>query len=155
MAKRKLLGHDNRVSSLAWHEESSILASAGYDGTVRLWTVKPDKPPMLDFTFVFRTSEDTFGNDLQGKLIGHLCWSPKGDYLAASLDSVVNIWPMKKSDQSEGYDWLIEEQKEFITTMCWPKTKNEEVIDRENLLIGKIDGNGFGGVYTRFVRLNL
>ena len=63
-----------------------------------------------------------------------------GNYLAAALDNIINIWPIKKSEQSEGYDWFIEYQKEFITVICWPRFKNEEQTDKEYLLIGKIDG---------------
>ncbi|XP_050295909.1 probable E3 ubiquitin-protein ligase HERC1 isoform X2 [Anthonomus grandis grandis] len=136
-----LEGHDNRVSTLAWDENSCTLASAGYDGTVRLWNMEPDKPPSLDSTLVFRLNVNTFGNDLQGKLIGHLRWSSTGDYLAASLDNVVNIWPIKRQiDHAQGYEWFIEPQQEFITVICWPNKKNEETVNTEHLLVGKIDG---------------
>ncbi|KAL1506224.1 hypothetical protein ABEB36_005622 [Hypothenemus hampei] len=135
-----LEGHDNRAYTLAWQETTSILASAGYDGTVRLWIMDPGKPPVLDSTLVFRTNGETFGNDLQGKLIGHLCWSPMGDYLAAALDNVVNIWKVKQSEQSEVYECFIEQQNEFITVMCWSKIKNEKNTDRDYLLLGRIDG---------------
>ncbi|CAG9773088.1 unnamed protein product [Ceutorhynchus assimilis] len=129
-------GHDNRVSTLAWHEATNTLASAGYDGTVRLWQIEPQTPPILYSTLVFYTSLDTFGNELQGKLIGHLCWSPMGDYLAAALDGVINIWPIRKTNDV----WFIEHQKEFITVLCWPKNKHLESENKEHLLVGKIDG---------------
>lgn len=122
--------------------------------------MKVEKQPILDSTLVFHTSVATFGNELQGKLIGvqgfltkyifntlltfslgHLHWSPMGDFLAAALDKVINIWPIKKSDETEGFDWFIEHQKEFITVMCWPRKKNEESMDKEYLLVGTIDGN--------------
>ncbi|XP_030752542.1 probable E3 ubiquitin-protein ligase HERC1 [Sitophilus oryzae] len=133
-------GHDNRVSTLAWNKKTRILASAGYDGTVRLWSFVNGKIPILDSTLVFHTSINTFGNDLQGKLIGHLEWSPMGDYLAAALDSVINIWCIRKTEQSQEFDWFVEHQKEFITVMCWPKNKNENATDKDYLLVGKIDG---------------
>lgn len=65
-----LEAHDNRVSSLAWHEQSGLLASSGYDGTVRLWMVEPNKQPVLDSTLVFHISTDVFGSELQDRLIG-------------------------------------------------------------------------------------
>ncbi|KAJ8965419.1 hypothetical protein NQ314_004172 [Rhamnusium bicolor] len=135
-------GHDNRVSTLAWHETSQLLASAGYDGTVRLWTVEPMKQPVLDSTLVFHTSIDVFGSELQGKLIGHLKWSPTGEYIAAALDNFINIWPLNKSEQSDGYsDWFIEDQKEFITVITWPKYKSDSSCDKDYMLVGKIDGS--------------
>ncbi|XP_060527187.1 probable E3 ubiquitin-protein ligase HERC1 [Cylas formicarius] len=124
-------GHDNRVATLAWCESNGTLASAGYDGTVRLWTVEPGKQAIFDSTLVLHASADTFGNDLQGKLVGHLKWSPGGDYIAAALDSVVNVWPTKRSERS----WFIEQMGEFVTDICWPRQGSED-----HLLIGKIDG---------------
>ncbi|XP_074033510.1 probable E3 ubiquitin-protein ligase HERC1 isoform X2 [Leptinotarsa decemlineata] len=135
-------GHDNRVSTLAWHEKSQVLASAGYDGTVRLWAIKPKKQPILESTLVFHTSVDVFGSELQGRLIGHLQWSPNGEFLAAALDNFVNVWPLKKTEDSNCYsDWFIEDQKEFITSMTWAKNKAEANQDKDYLLIGRIDGS--------------
>ncbi|XP_044259648.1 probable E3 ubiquitin-protein ligase HERC1 isoform X3 [Tribolium madens] len=131
-------GHDNRVSTLTYHEKNNKLASAGYDGTVRLWVFESRTQLSLDATFVFHISSDIFGNELQGKLIGHLKWSPRGEYLAAAMDNVINIWPII----NEGYqNWFIEDQKEFITTLTWPKFKLNEEKDRDFLLVGKIDGS--------------
>ncbi|XP_019763936.2 probable E3 ubiquitin-protein ligase HERC1 isoform X1 [Dendroctonus ponderosae] len=135
-----LEGHENRVCTLAWHSDSNTLASAGYDGTVRLWSISSGKEPVLNSTLVFRTSADSFGSDIHEKLIGHLCWSATGNYIAGALDSVINIWLIKKSKQFDGCDWFIEHQKEFITSMCWPKAKPENESDNEYLLLGKIDG---------------
>ncbi|KAG5885881.1 hypothetical protein JTB14_019144 [Gonioctena quinquepunctata] len=135
-------GHDNRVSTLSWHEKSQLLASSGYDGTIRLWTIESKKQPVLDSTLVFHTSNDVFGSELQGRLIGHLTWSANGEFLAAALDNFINIFPLKKSEDSHCYnDWFIEDQKEFITSMTWPKNKSEVSEDKEYLLIGKIDGS--------------
>ncbi|XP_076258464.1 putative E3 ubiquitin-protein ligase HERC1 isoform X2 [Rhynchophorus ferrugineus] len=136
-------GHDYRISSLAWNKNKGILASAGYDGTVRLWSSEPRKVPILDYTLVFHTSMDTFGPDLQGKLISHLQWSPNGDYLAAALDTVINIWPIAKVSSGlflEQMNWFIEHQKEFITVMCWPRNKSKNFAEKDHLLVGKIDG---------------
>ncbi|KAJ8960520.1 hypothetical protein NQ318_013805 [Aromia moschata] len=135
-------GHDNRVSTLAWHEKKQLLASAGYDGTVRLWSVEPKTVPVLDSTLVFHTSIDVFGSELQGRLVGHLRWSPGGDLIAAALDNFVNIWPLKRSEQSGEYsNWFIEDQKEFVTAMAWPRNKGDAAADRDYLLVGKIDGS--------------
>ncbi|CAG9853588.1 unnamed protein product [Phyllotreta striolata] len=137
-----LEGHDNRVAVLAWHERSGLLASSGYDGTVRLWTVQSKKQPILDSTLVFHVSTDVFGSELQDRLIGHLKWSPMGNFIAAALDNVINIWPLKKCENVNCYnDWIIEDQKEFITTMTWPKNKDETTCVKDYLIVGKIDGS--------------
>lgn len=135
-------GHDNRVSTLAWHEKCGLLASAGYDGTIKLWSMEPLKQLMFKSTLVFHTSADFFGNDLQGRHIGHLKWSATGEYIAAALDNFINIWNLKTTERYDGYNnWFIDDQKEFITAMTWPKNDNEAKNNEEYLLIGKIDGS--------------
>lgn len=135
-------GHDNRVSTLTWCEKSGFLASAGYDGTVRLWSIEPSKQPVLESTLVFHTSAEFFGNDLQGRLIGHLKWSPTGEYIAAALDNFINIWHFKQTEQFNSYnDRFIDDEKEFITTITWPKNCNEFKHSEDYLLIGKINGS--------------
>ncbi|XP_050515460.1 probable E3 ubiquitin-protein ligase HERC1 isoform X1 [Diabrotica virgifera virgifera] len=134
--------HENRVSCLAWHEQGQLLASCGYDGTVRLWTVEPKKTPVLDSTLVFHMSTDVFGNELLGHLIGHLEWSPTGLYIAAALNNIINIWPLKKSENTNSYsDWFIDDQKDFILQMKWPKNKGKHIQDKDYLLVGKLHGS--------------
>lgn len=135
-------GHDNRVSKLAWHEDNQFLASCGFDGTIRLWLVERSKPPLLDSTLIFHMSTDVFGCELQGRHIGHLMWSPTGEYIAAALDNVINVWPFVRSDQTNLYnDWFIEDQVQFITSMVWPKHKNVISPSNDYLLVGKVDGS--------------
>lgn len=133
-------GHDNRVVTLAYHEKINSLASAGYDGTVRLWMFETKTHLSLDLTLVFHISDDIFGNELNGRLIGHLKWSPTGKYLAAAMDNVINIWPITSSELTKK-DWFIEDQKNFITTLTWPKIKSNESNEQDFLLVGKIDGS--------------
>lgn len=124
--------HDHRVSTLAWSEDHNLLASSGYDGTVRLWGVKPQTKPILDAIFVFHTSRDVFGNDLQGRLIGHVKWSATGRYIAAALDNYVNVWPVGKNELHElSDDWYIDDQVEFITAMAWPRRRGEKATGEE------------------------
>lgn len=137
-----LEGHDNKVSKLAFHEKSQRLASCGYDGTVKIWSVERNKPFILYSTLVFHISIDIFGNELYGRQISQLHWSPSGEYIAAALENYINVWPLTKSENISCYNsWFIEDQTEIITAMVWPKYKNQYDNNKDYLLIGKIDGS--------------
>lgn len=83
-----------------------------------------------------------FGSELQGRLIGHLKWSPTGEYIAAALDNIINIWPLKKTDGTNCFgNWFIEDIQEFITALSWPKYAKELDACKNYLLVGKIDGS--------------
>jgi hypothetical protein len=41
---------------------------------------------------MFRKSEDVYGDELQGEEIQPLMWSSSGQYIAAAIDSTLNIW---------------------------------------------------------------
>ncbi|KAF5301595.1 hypothetical protein FQR65_LT08900 [Abscondita terminalis] len=135
-----LEGHENRVSALAWNANKHLLASSGFDGTVRIWS--DGKPNLfLERTLVFHESMDVYGVELQGKLIGNIKWSPTGDYIAASMENIVNIWPLNSSTDEDNYgDWFIDDQQEVITCITWPIRKNKESNKKNYLLVGRIDG---------------
>ncbi|KAL3277276.1 hypothetical protein HHI36_012626 [Cryptolaemus montrouzieri] len=135
-------GHDNRVASINWNESSRMLASSGHDGTVRLWSFDSTNQLTLDSILVFHASGEVFGNDLQGKPIGNLKWSPTGNFVAASMENIINIWCLNEGENTHGYkEWIIDDQREFITAMTFPKFKNSSEKDRDYLLVGKIDGS--------------
>lgn len=126
------------MAVLAWNETTKTLASAGYDGTVRIWVANTADQLSLERTLIFHKSREVYGCELQGKLIGHLKWSPKADYIAAAMENVVNVWCVKGVDAYGG--WFIEDMNECITSMVWPKCKGEEEDGRDYLIVGKIDG---------------
>lgn len=140
-----LEAHENPVASLAIHNKMQLLGTAGYDGTVRLWLVEPKKQPTLDSTLVFHISLNVFGSELKNRLIQHLKFSPNGEYIAACMDNFLNIWPLKKTVEC---DWFIDDQKEFVTVIQWPRNCSDSCEgvptdgSRKNyLLVGKIDGS--------------
>jgi hypothetical protein len=76
---RNRMTHDGPVSSVSWSPDGKTLASASWDGTVRLWEAATGKE--------------------QATLQGHtwdvtsVSWSPDGKTLAsASLDNTVKLW---------------------------------------------------------------
>jgi len=81
-------GHTNWIFGLAFHPDGTRIASAGADGTVRLW--------------------ETAGGREILTLRGHhdrvhgVAFSPNGAHLAsASADGVVRIWATELGDELE------------------------------------------------------
>lgn len=137
-----LEGHDNRVATLVWHEKCKMLASAGYDGTVRIWTFDTQQLLALDRTLVFQISMDEYGSELQGKRIGLVKWSPTARYLAAAMENVINIWSVgTNGESSDTYScWFIQDELELVTCITWPKFKYADSNSKDYLIVGKIDG---------------
>ncbi|XP_031334464.1 probable E3 ubiquitin-protein ligase HERC1 isoform X1 [Photinus pyralis] len=135
-----LEGHENRIIALAWCSSKHLLASSAFDGTVRLWKCA-NSSTYLERTLVFHESLDAYGAELQGKLIGHIKWSPKGDYIAAAMENIVNIWPVNSFPEEEYCDeWFIEKQSECVTCLSWPTCKKQDSTNRNYLLVGHLDG---------------
>jgi WD40 repeat protein len=71
-----------------------IFFFSGFDGTVRIWSPGSCSPGQIQLqaTYMFRKSEDVYGDELQGEEIQPLMWSSSGQYIAAAIDSTLNIW---------------------------------------------------------------
>ncbi|XP_054287973.1 probable E3 ubiquitin-protein ligase HERC1 [Macrosteles quadrilineatus] len=131
-----LEAHENRVTSTAWHPDRGLLASCGYDSTVRVWCPAGGT---LEQTPVFRKSEHVYGRQLNGELISHLGWSPSGRFVSAAMENTINIWHLPEGARV-GEDFLIDSQPEWITALCWPQIS---IVghSQECLLVGRINGS--------------
>jgi dipeptidyl aminopeptidase/acylaminoacyl peptidase len=77
--QRSLVGHTEQVTCVAWSPDSSRLASASLDRSVRIWGVDPSDTP----TTLKGHSESVLS----------VAWSPDGGRLAsASSDKTIRLW---------------------------------------------------------------
>jgi WD40 repeat protein len=82
LARQPLQGHTGIVMSLTFHPAGAILASGGYDGTVRLWNT---------------TTGQAIGSPLAGHsgTVTSVAFGPDGSTLASgSEDTSVAIWDL-------------------------------------------------------------
>ncbi|XP_021933596.1 probable E3 ubiquitin-protein ligase HERC1 isoform X3 [Zootermopsis nevadensis] len=137
----ELEGHDNRVSFTAWHEDRAMLATCGYDGTVRIWCSANANSALLAHTLVFHKSENVYGRELSGELVSQLGWSSSGKFVSAAMDSIVNVWylPDGPDVAVTGEDCHIDTQLAWVTSMAWPQVTSQD--EPEHLLVGTINGS--------------
>ena len=77
--RRTFTAHSNRVSSMRFNPDGSILATTGsWDGAVRLWDVATG------------TLRDTFDGEFS--TVYNISFSPDGSILAAGLNDGVRLW---------------------------------------------------------------
>ena len=134
--------HESRIITVAWDDVNSLLATSGCDGTVRIWSLDSPNQPFWKHTLVFHLSENVFGCELQDKVIEHLKWAPTGNFIAAALENVINIWPYPFNYAcNDNRNWFVDNQHEFITAMAWPKHKRLDAFHKDFLLVGKINGS--------------
>jgi len=81
-----LTGHTNRVTDLVFNSVNGVLASASWDGTVKLWD-----PNLSKELFTFRVAD---------KAINKLAFSNDGRQLAAAVsNNVVVVWNVESRTQ--------------------------------------------------------
>ncbi|XP_041374032.1 probable E3 ubiquitin-protein ligase HERC1 isoform X2 [Gigantopelta aegis] len=136
----KLEAHQNRVSQCVWSAKKSLLASGGYDGTVRLWSLLSNRThQFLQQTFVFNSGEDVSHDDLNNNLLGLICFNSAGRLLAGAINNLVNIWIIG------GSNGHLDVQPQWVTALSWPEHKGlfegRLGIMTDTLLVGRLDGS--------------
>ncbi|RUS81199.1 hypothetical protein EGW08_011064, partial [Elysia chlorotica] len=134
----KLEGHQNRLNGCWWSTRKGFLASSGYDGTVRVWSLPNRTHQFLQQTCIFNRGQEASVEELDGHPISLVCWSSTGKLLAGALDNLVNIWMI-----GGGRGHLIE-QPQWVTALVWPASKGmfegRLGLVGDCLLVGRLDG---------------
>lgn len=101
---RTFSSHTGGVSDVAFSADSTLLASASDDTTVRVWEVDPalplaHRPQHPDETPDNTAKVEHAARVLQGHLTAVFCvaWSPRGDLVASGgVDETVRVWDVQK-----------------------------------------------------------
>lgn len=100
---KKLKGHKNNVTSIAWNpQNSNILASGSQDKTIKIWNLTKGK---VQRTLTGHTS-----------WITNIEWSPRGDQLlSASYDTTIRLWDGNTGKLIETFTG----HKNWVTSISW------------------------------------
>lgn len=111
---RSFNSHTSGISHVSFSADSTLLASASDDKTVRIWEIDPTLS-LSHRALGVLGSEETRGDDdggakeemairvLRGHLSAVFCvgWSPRGDLIASGgMDETVRVWDVQKGQPS-------------------------------------------------------
>ena len=103
-APKKLIGHPS-INNLCWSSDSSLLASSGVDGSVRIWDIEQEREK---FRF-----NDHVGEPLR------IAWSADDQWLAsAGRDGTIRVWDTNRGKSAAVFS------THGVTAMCasWDRT---------------------------------
>ncbi|HEY5959126.1 MAG TPA: hypothetical protein VIV60_21360, partial [Polyangiaceae bacterium] len=96
---------ETNFSALAWSSDGRLLASAGFDGSVRIWNIAGDNSKSHEFN-VARDDEGKSGDkrrSRRGRLVSDLVFLPQSTLLATMLsDNKLRIWDSEKGSAPVG-----------------------------------------------------
>lgn len=117
--EKKMKGHTWQVSSVSFHPSSSVLASASWDRTVRIWDAK-------DFREI-----SVFDRNVHTAPITCLAWHPNGNILATgSADNTTCLWDVGSATRvktlREHFGWVLgcnfAPDRTMLATASWDRT---------------------------------
>ncbi|XP_048738015.2 probable E3 ubiquitin-protein ligase HERC1 isoform X3 [Ostrea edulis] len=134
----KLEAHQNRLAHCVWSSKKNLLATSGYDGTLRVWSLPNRTHQFLQQTCIFNRGDEDC-EELNGNLLSCICWSSTGKYLAGAMDNIVNVWT------TSGGKGHMDIQPHFVSVLSWPEHKGMMGgclgLTTDMLLIGRLDGS--------------
>lgn len=105
---RSFTSHTSGISSIAFSADSTLLASASDDKTVRIWELDPTLSLSHRALGVLGSQETTAQEEMAIRVLkGHLSavfcvgWSPRGDLVASGgMDETVRVWDVQKGKRT-------------------------------------------------------
>uniref|UniRef100_A0A0L8HTX3 HECT-type E3 ubiquitin transferase n=1 Tax=Octopus bimaculoides TaxID=37653 RepID=A0A0L8HTX3_OCTBM len=135
----KLEGHQDRLDSSVWSEKKNLLATSGFDSTLRVWHLPNRSHQYLEHTCVFQKEEGSCESYVQECAPENICWNCTGSLVAASMNNIMNVWEMS------GQKGYVDVNPNLITAMTWPQSKGVADGIHKNsvdtLLIGRVNGS--------------
>ena len=106
----QLLGHNARISDLAFSADDEYLATASYDGSVQIWIVGQDE---------YMTRLPIALQDHEGWVMS-LTFSPDGKYLVTGgRNGQIKIWPTQPQELAEGICQHLRKSSKSFTEKEW------------------------------------
>lgn len=98
--RHTLHGHDKVITRLSWAPDGTRLASAGQDGTIRIWdTVSGKLTRKLTVPGVVRLGQYWLTEHLQSAIAWRPAWSEDGRSIICGYgDSLIRIWNTRSGD---------------------------------------------------------